>query len=279
MILVTGAAGFIGAHVAASLAEQGYSVVGCDNFNTYYDPALKHARVKNFLESRNVNFEVIDLTDAEAVKTLFNTYRFEKVVHLAAQAGVRHSLAHPEEYVQSNVVGFGHLLEACRKAEIKHLIYASSSSVYGASAAQAFVETQDTSTPQSLYAATKKSNELMAHSYAYIYGLPCTGLRFFSVYGPWGRPDMAYYLFTQKILQGESIPLFDNGELARDFTYIDDIVPGVLAALDKAMESSGLLVRQSVISMREKPSLVLAQGVEQERFCVLPGALGVRPLL
>jgi len=247
MILVTGAAGFIGAHVAAALADKGYSVIGCDNLNNYYDPALKQARVKHFLEPRNVKFEAIDLTNSEAVKTLFNTYSFEKVIHLAAQAGVRHSLSKPEEYLQSNVVGFGHLLEACRLAKINHLIYASSSSVYGASTAHAFVETQDTSTPQSLYAATKKSNELMAHAYAYIYGLPCTGLRFFSVYGPWGRPDMAYYHFTQKILQGESIPLFDDGELARDFTYIDDVVNAVVQIT--AAESPDLTIPYKIYNI------------------------------
>lgn len=226
--LVTGAAGFIGSHVAARLADAGHEVVGCDNFNDYYDPRLKEERVEHLLTPRNVACRRVELADAQAVADIFDSVRPEIVIHLAAQAGVRHSITQPQIYVQSNVVAFGHLLEACVRAGAKHLVYASSSSVYGASDNTPFDEGQRTDHPISLYAATKKANELMAHCYSHIHGLRATGLRFFTVYGPWGRPDMACFMFAEKILAGHALPIFASGKLMRDFTYIDDIVEGVV---------------------------------------------------
>jgi UDP-glucuronate 4-epimerase len=228
VILVTGAAGFIGAHVAARLRHLGHSVVGCDNFNDYYDPALKRARVARLLDVSGVPCESVELADATSVKALFRRLEPAFVVHLAAQAGVRHSITHPEAYVQSNLVGFANVLEACRHGRVEHLIYASSSSVYGDRVDAPFSESQATDSPVSLYAATKKSNELMAHAYSHLYGQRATGLRFFTVYGPWGRPDMAYFSFAEKILAGRPLPVFGGGTLQRDFTYIDDIVEGVV---------------------------------------------------
>jgi UDP-glucuronate 4-epimerase len=232
-ILVTGAAGFIGSAVAARLAGLGYAVTGCDNFNDYYAPALKAHRVSALLTPADVPCEHTELSDAAEVAALFERVRPERVVHLAAQAGVRHSLENPDAYLRSNVVAFGHVLEACRKAQVEHLVYASSSSVYGAQAALPFAENAHTDAPVSLYAATKKSNELMAHAYSALYRLPATGLRFFTVYGPWGRPDMAYFIFAHKMQAGDRIPVFAGGRLMRDFTYIDDIVEGVVRLLFK----------------------------------------------
>ncbi|TCS38564.1 UDP-glucuronate 4-epimerase [Paucimonas lemoignei] len=232
-ILVTGAAGFIGAFVAARLADMGHRVVGCDNFNDYYTPQLKHDRVAALLAPRGIPCLRLELADSLQLESLFSEYQPTLVVHLAAQAGVRYSLQNPAAYIQSNLVGFGNILEACRRHQIEHLLYASSSSVYGANAKVPFSETDRTDEPVSLYAATKKSNELMAYSYSHLYGFPATGLRFFTVYGPWGRPDMAYFSFTQKILKGEAIPVFAGGELRRDFTYVDDIVEGVVRLLFK----------------------------------------------
>jgi UDP-glucuronate 4-epimerase len=232
-ILVTGAAGFIGSAVAVRLADMGYSVVGCDNFNDYYDPALKQDRVAALLGPAGVTCEKVELADAAQTTALFDRVKPALVVHLAAQAGVRYSLQNPAVYVQANMVAFGHVLEACRKHEVQHFLYASSSSVYGANAKTPFSESDQTDEPVSLYAATKKANELMAHTYSHLYGLPATGLRFFTVYGPWGRPDMAYFSFARKMLAGESIPVFAEGKLYRDFTYIDDIVEGVVRLLFK----------------------------------------------
>ncbi len=232
-VLVTGAAGFVGSHVAARLAAMGHQVVGCDNFNDYYTPRLKHDRVAALLAPAGVACETVELADAAAVQALFERVRPTLVVHLAAQAGVRYSLENPAAYVQSNLVGFGNILEACRHHKVEHLLYASSSSVYGANAKVPFSEDDQVDEPVSLYAATKKSNELMAHSYSHLFGLPATGLRFFTVYGPWGRPDMAYFSFTQKMMKGEPIPVFAEGLLTRDFTYIDDIVEGVVRLLFK----------------------------------------------
>ncbi len=235
--LVTGSAGFVGFHTACSLLKQGVGVVGFDNVNDYYDINLKQARLKQLAElsrKTGVEFTFIkaDLADADAVNQVFSDYTFDRVIHLAAQAGVRHSLSHPQEYVSSNLVGFANILEACRNTNAPHLTYASTSSVYGANTKMPFSEHDGVDHPLQLYAATKRANELMAHSYSHLFNLPTTGLRFFTVYGPWGRPDMALFLFTQKILNGDPIPVFNNGDLSRDFTYVDDIVEGVLRASD-----------------------------------------------
>lgn len=228
VILVTGAAGFIGAHVAARLRAAGCTVVGCDNFNDYYDPRLKTARVQALLAPAGVPCERVELADAPDLSALFQRLRPAIVVHLAAQAGVRYSISHPQAYVQSNLVGFANVLEAARQVQVRHLVYASSSSVYGERANAPFRESEPTDSPVSLYAATKKANEVMAHAYGHLYGLRATGLRFFTVYGPWGRPDMAYFSFAEKILAGQPLPLFAAGALQRDFTYIDDIAEGVV---------------------------------------------------
>lgn len=232
-ILVTGAAGFVGSFVAARLAASGHAVYGCDNFNDYYDPQLKQARVQALLSPVGVSCENVELADNAQVTQLFERIKPTRVVHLAAQAGVRYSLQNPAAYIQSNLVGFGNVLEACRQHAVQHLVYASSSSVYGANAKVPFSEADRVDAPVSLYAATKKSNELMAHSYSHLFQLPCTGLRFFTVYGPWGRPDMAYFSFAEKMAKGEPIPVFAEGLLTRDFTYIDDIVEGVVRLLFK----------------------------------------------
>ncbi|MFO1217436.1 MAG: NAD-dependent epimerase/dehydratase family protein [Burkholderiaceae bacterium] len=227
-VLVTGAAGFIGAHVAARLRRAGLHVFGCDNFNDYYDPALKTARVGALLTPLGVPCQQVELADANAVRDLFQRTCPEIVVHLAAQAGVRYSITHPEPYLQSNLVAFGHVLEGARHSGLSHLVYASSSSVYGDRANPPFRESEPTDSPVSLYAATKKANELMAQAYSHLYGLRVTGLRFFTVYGPWGRPDMAYFSFAERIAAGEPLPVFADGRLQRDFTFIDDIVEGVV---------------------------------------------------
>lgn len=232
-ILVTGVAGFIGSQTARVLLDRGDQVVGLDNMNDYYDVSLKQARLDK-LEGRNgFRFVKAELADREAVESLFENERPDRVVHLAAQAGVRYSLENPHSYIDSNIVGMLHILEGCRHNDVEHLVYASSSSVYGANTQMPFSVHQNVDHPLSLYAATKKSNELMAHSYAHLYKLPVTGLRFFTVYGPWGRPDMALFLFTRAILAGEPIDVFNHGKHERDFTYIDDIVTGVVRSLDK----------------------------------------------
>jgi UDP-glucuronate 4-epimerase len=238
-VLVTGAAGFVGSAVAVRLAAMGYTVVGADNFNDYYDPALKQHRVAALLGPAGVACENVELSDAVQTAALFDRVQPALVVHLAAQAGVRYSLQNPAVYVQANLVAFGHILEACRKHDVRHLLYASSSSVYGANAKTPFSESDQTDAPVSLYAATKKANELMAHTYSHLYGLPATGLRFFTVYGPWGRPDMAYFSFARKMLAGAPIPVFAEGKLYRDFTYIDDIVEGVVRLLFKPTLEAG----------------------------------------
>ena len=230
-ILITGAAGFIGFHTALALHASGRHVLGVDNMNTYYDPRLKSVR-RQHLEDLGITMETLDLADHDATMTLFQKTAPKVVIHLAAQAGVRYSIDHPLAYRDSNLSGFMHVLEGCRQMEVQHLIYASSSSVYGANHTYPFSEDDTVDHPLSLYAATKKANEAMAHSYAHLYGLPVTGLRFFTVYGPWGRPDMAYYIFTRKILAGEPIPVFGQGQMQRDFTYIDDIIAGIMALVD-----------------------------------------------
>lgn len=229
-ILVTGAAGFIGAHVCQALRAQGRTVVGLDNYNDYYDPRLKRDRVAALCPDLPVR--ALDLGDRDGLAALFDEFAFDQVVHLAAQAGVRYSLSNPHAYVDSNLVGFVNLLELCRHRGVAHLAYASSSSVYGDSATPPFSEDQRIDRPRSLYAATKAANELMAHTYAHLYGLRATGLRFFTVYGPWGRPDMAPLLFSRAVLAGRPIEVFNHGRMRRDFTYVGDIVAGVIGALD-----------------------------------------------
>ena len=231
-VLVTGAAGFIGFHLAEKLLDRGVEVTGLDNLNDYYDVALKEARLQRLQNRAGFVFEKTDLADRTAMESLFARHPFQRVFHLAAQAGVRYSLTHPHAYVQSNQTGFLHILEGCRAHHVEHLIYASSSSVYGLNTKMPFHVSDPVDHPISLYAATKKSNELMAHAYSHLYRLPCTGLRFFTVYGPWGRPDMAPYLFTDAILRGRTIKVFNQGKMKRDFTYIDDIIDGVLRAAD-----------------------------------------------
>jgi UDP-glucuronate 4-epimerase len=231
-LLVTGAAGFIGYHTAKLLLERGDEVVGLDNLNDYYDPALKNARLDILKAYERFRFIKADLADRTAMQAVFRAHKFQRVVHLGAQAGVRYSLENPHAYVQSNIVGFLEVIEGCRHAQVEHLVYASTSSVYGANTQMPFSERQGVDHPLTLYAATKRSNELMAHSYSSLYGLPTTGLRFFTVYGPWGRPDMALFRFTKNILAGLPIDVFNEGHHRRDFTYVDDIVKGVLAAVD-----------------------------------------------
>jgi UDP-glucuronate 4-epimerase len=232
-ILITGAAGFIGSALALRLAERGSRITGLDNLNSYYDVRLKEARLARLTNKPGFEFVRADITDGAAMAALFAGQKFDTVVHLAAQAGVRYSLENPKAYIDSNLVGFGHILEGCRHGRVGHLVFASSSSVYGANQRLPFSEHDNVDHPVSLYAATKKANELMAHSYAHLYGLPCTGLRFFTVYGPWGRPDMALFKFTRGILAGEPLPVFNRGKMIRDFTYIDDIVEGVVRVIDR----------------------------------------------
>lgn len=231
--LVTGSAGFIGYHVAERLLDRGEDVVGLDVLNDYYDVRLKEARLARLVDRAGYRHERVDLADASAVERVFTTHRPERVVHLAAQAGVRYSLTNPHAYAKSNLVGFLHVLEGCRHGGVEHLVYASSSSVYGANRKVPFATSDSVDHPISLYAATKKANELMAHTYAHLYGVPTTGLRFFTVYGPWGRPDMAYYAFADAITRGEPIRVFNEGRMRRDFTYVDDVVEGVVRTLDR----------------------------------------------
>ncbi len=235
-VLVTGAAGFIGFHVVMQLLARGDQVIGIDNLNDYYDPALKQARlaqIQQAANAKNFSFQPIDIADATALNALFAQQKFERVIHLAAQAGVRYSLINPHSYVQSNLLGFVNILEACRHHPVQHLVYASSSSVYGGNQKMPFSESDQVDHPVSLYAASKKSNELMAHTYSHLYQIPTTGLRFFTVYGPWGRPDMSPFLFADAILNDKPIKVFNHGDMMRDFTYIDDIVEGVIRVSDK----------------------------------------------
>ena len=231
-ILVTGAAGFIGFHACKSLLEAGHTVIGVDCLNDYYDVKLKQDRLALLNKFPGFQFEPVDLADEKAVDPLFKTFRPSKVLHLAAQAGVRHSISNPYDYAKSNLLGFLCILEGCRRTNVEHLVYASSSSVYGAHTRHPYSEHEPATHPVSLYAATKGSNELMAHSYSHLYRLPSTGLRFFTVYGPWGRPDMAYYSFTKAILEGRPIELFNQGQMKRDFTYIDDVIDGIVRLLN-----------------------------------------------
>ncbi len=232
-VLITGGAGFIGSSLAHRLLDRGDTVTAIDNLNDYYEVSLKEARLARLNKREGFQFMKMDLVDEANMKALFADNQFDAVMNLAAQAGVRYSIDNPGAYVSSNLVGFGYLLECCRHHQIKHLVFASSSSVYGANTKLPFSEDDPVDHPVSLYAASKKANELMAHTYAHLYGVPCTGLRFFTVYGPWGRPDMAFFKFTRMMLAGESIPVFNHGKLSRDFTYIDDIVEGVIRVIDR----------------------------------------------
>lgn len=232
-ILVTGTAGFIGSHVAHRLLDQGHVVTGIDNLNDYYDVNLKKARLARLTERPNYQHALIDLCDRDAIDAVFQKHQPQRVIHLAAQAGVRYAATNPHAYTSANVTGFLHILEGARHFPVEHLVYASTSSVYGANTAMPFREDQSTEHPLTLYAATKKANEMMAHSYAHLYDIPCTGLRFFTVYGPWGRPDMALFLFTRAILAGEPIKVFNHGHHKRSFTYIDDIVDGVVSISER----------------------------------------------
>ena len=232
-ILITGCAGFIGMHCAERLLARGERVVGVDNLNAYYDVALKDARLARLMAHPRFSFEKLDVADTAGLARLFERERPDRVLHLAAQAGVRYSIEQPEDYTRSNLLGFANILQNCRVHDVGHLVFASSSSVYGGNAKLPYAERDAVDHPVSYYAATKKANEVMAHSYAHLYGLPCTGLRFFTVYGPWGRPDMALFKFTRAMLAGEPIDVYGNGRMVRDFTYIDDIAEGVLRVLDK----------------------------------------------
>ena len=231
-ILVTGAAGFIGFHLAQRLLQRGDRVIGLDNLNEYYDPTLKHARLAELEREPGFGFHRLDLADDDGIRQLFTSYRFDAVAHLAAQAGVRYSLENPHAYVKSNIHGFLNILEGCRHHTVPHLVYASTSSVYGANTGMPFSVHGGADHPLTIYAATKRADELMAHSYASLFGVPCTGLRFFTVYGPYGRPDMALFIFLKAMLAGETIPVFNNGEMQRDFTFVDDIVEGFVRAID-----------------------------------------------
>lgn len=237
-VLVTGSAGFIGSALTIRLLERGDKVVGIDNHNDYYDPTLKEARLSRHSDHPNYVHVRMNIEDREAVENVFEEHQFEGVVNLAAQAGVRYSIENPSAYINTNLVGFGHVLEGCRHNNIKHLVYASSSSVYGSNTRMPFSIHDNVDHPLSLYAASKKANELMAHTYSHLYNLPTTGLRFFTVYGPWGRPDMALFKFTKAILAGEKIQVFNYGKHRRDFTYVDDIVEGVIRVLDKPAQTN-----------------------------------------
>ena len=235
-VLVTGAAGFIGMHASLRILERGDSVVGIDNLNDYYDPTLKAARLERLTANPSFTFTKADVADRHCMERIFSEHRPQRVVHLAAQAGVRYSLTNPHAYIDSNLQGFVNILEGCRHTQVEHLVYASSSSVYGGNTSLPFRESDSVDHPISLYAATKKANELMAHTYSHHFRLPTTGLRFFTVYGPWGRPDMALFLFTKAILEGRPIDVFNHGKMRRDFTYVDDIVEGILRVLDRPAE-------------------------------------------
>ena len=263
-ILVTGAAGFIGFHVARRLLQDGQRVVGVDNLNAYYDPKLKQARVAELAKFDGFQFAKLDLADRDGVAALFTQHRFPYVVHLAAQAGVRHSLIDPHAYVDANLVGFLNVLEGCRHNGCRHLLYASSSSVYGANTHMPFSVHDNVDHPLSLYGASKKANELMAHAYAHLFALPTTGLRFFTVYGPWGRPDMAMWIFAAAIMAGQPIKLFNNGNMRRDFTYIDDVVEAVVRLVEPRAGPQSQMVERSARSRLELGALARLQHRQQQ---------------
>ncbi|MBE0601091.1 MAG: SDR family NAD(P)-dependent oxidoreductase [Firmicutes bacterium] len=269
LMLITGAAGFIGYHLAARLLEEGHRVVGLDNMNDYYEVRLKEWRISKLMEYADTfTFIKADLTDAQALDAVFSRYKPEIVVNLAAQAGVRYSIENPRAYIQSNVIGFFNILEACRSHPVSHLVYASSSSVYGNQQKTPFSISDSVDQPISLYAATKKSNELMAYTYAHLYGISNTGLRFFTVYGPAGRPDMAYYSFTRKILSGETMQVFNHGDLYRDFTYIDDIIAGICNILPSPPQGENPARLYNIGNNQPQNLLQFIQALEQALSCV-----------
>ncbi len=277
--LVTGAAGFIGFHLAKKLASQGAQVVGFDNINDYYDVNLKYARLEQLKPFENFKFAKGDLADAEAMNALFAEERFDVVVNLAAQAGVRYSLENPKAYVDSNLVGFCNILEACRHNPVEHLLYASSSSVYGNQEKTPFSTDDRVDEPISLYAATKKANELLAYSYSHLYGIPATGLRFFTVYGPWGRPDMAAFIFTRKIFNGEQLQIFNHGDMLRDFTYVDDIVAGIENMLCNPPKPNAKGDRAKVYNIgNNKPEKLLDFVDTLERLIQRPAHIDFKPM-
>ena len=270
-ILLTGVAGFIGFHTAAALLARGEDVIGIDNLNDYYDVRLKRGRLKELEDKQNFHFHQLDLGDIDGLKALARDKKIDRIIHLAAQAGVRYSIENPQAYVASILIGHSNILELARQLEVKHMVYASSSSVYGGNRKTPFSEADMTDDPVSFYGATKKSNELLSNSYARLYNIPLTGLRFFTVYGAWGRPDMAYWIFSEKITTGQSIRIFNNGRMGRDFTFVSDAVDGVLAALDKSAVLSGMPVPHRVYNIgndhpEELMSLVqyVEQGMGQE---------------
>ena len=263
-VLVTGAAGFIGMHVSQRLLAEGYRVLGLDNLNTYYDPRLKEARLRNLASSANFQFQKMDVADRKGVADLFAAHRFDYVVHLAAQAGVRHSLVDPHTYADANLIGFLNVLEGCRHHGCRHLVYASSSSVYGGNTRVPFSTSDNVDHPLSLYGATKKANELMAHAYAHLFRLPATGLRFFTVYGPWGRPDMAMWLFADAIMAGRPIRLFNHGQMRRDFTYVDDVVEAVTRLVPKPAAPEPGLVGEGPRSGHQQRPLARLQHRQQQ---------------
>jgi UDP-glucuronate 4-epimerase len=273
-ILVTGAAGFIGFHVSQKLLDRGETVIGMDNLNDYYDVTLKSDRIAQLKEQEGFQFQYLDLSDRPGMEQLFAQHQPDQVIHLAAQAGVRYSIQNPHAYIDSNIVGFTNILEGCRHHQVKHLVYASSSSVYGSNRTMPFSVDHNVDHPISLYAATKKANELMAHTYSHLYGIPTTGLRFFTVYGPWGRPDMATFSFTKAILEGRPIDLYNHGKMQRDFTYIDDIVEGVIRVSDRIPSSNvedGIGVPYRIYNIGNHRPVELLQFVE-----VLESCLGIK---
>jgi UDP-glucuronate 4-epimerase len=278
-VLVTGAAGFIGMHVARALLEAGAYVTGVDNFDPYYDVSLKEARIARLAPHARFEFERMDLAEAGECATLFARHRYAAVVHLAAQAGVRYSLVNPAAYVRNNLVAFGHVLEGCRHSSVEHLVYASSSSVYGANHSLPFSEEQPVDHPVSLYAATKKSNELMAHSYSHLFRLPTTGLRFFTVYGPWGRPDQAAMLFTNAIVAGRPIDVFNAGEMQRDFTYIDDVVEGVVRIAQRPPPGDGDGAPYAIYNIGNHQAVDLGTFIDTlEQLLERPAIRNARPM-
>ncbi|MGN1014137.1 MAG: NAD-dependent epimerase/dehydratase family protein [Butyricicoccus sp.] len=278
-VLITGAAGFVGAQLARCLLERfpDTCIVGLDNLNDYYDVSLKQYRLQQIADHPSFRFVKGDLADADLINELFEQYRPQVVVNLAAQAGVRYSITNPDAYISSNLIGFYHILEACRRYPVEHLVYASSSSVYGLNQKVPYSTEDKTDQPVSLYAATKKSNELMAHAYSKLYGIPCTGLRFFTVYGPAGRPDMAYFHFTDRMRRGEPIQLFNYGDMKRDFTYIDDIVDGVVRVMQKAPEQSEGAVRCCVYNIGNHQPVSLLLFVETLERCLLDEGIIMKP--